>query len=745
MNGQKDKQVLAELMQFGYDRNVIALTNMRGNSDIESHLDELTHKVIDSTWKWFDSMGKTFSDDYKKKTVMRFSFMTGIGAAWFWENRREEVDEHGLFDSMAEPRTTFAMDEYIEDVVGIWWSSESFEHQKYSRLLSDCYNIIKRNYDLADKEQEFSAGRLLMTFGMHCGYTRIYRDRTIEAYKGEMPWHWEVWQVLYGEDEELEEYNNWAAKAFNEGKQGVGHFIVKKDPESEFGMTDNYYRPATYHEEAGIKTLTGYEDDKFYLLTATPVFDTGRSYHLILDRVYVWENGAEATIKAHFSDDEDFEITFYDVNYLENKDLYYEGFGYLFDLYAIAYNAYILPEEERSFSFEGEKAVNFNKKIGKETGYDENGNPEPVEFSLNYLHSFHQLKDELPEDASFQSPIKAVWKDIDFLGKKVHEVEIGLPYHGLDHEDKKHPLSVFIAERQDGISAEQLIKGEPLRGTVYLQGKMRFMANMSEIPSAVLHSFEAKHDDGSSIVFTHECQEEEKGQPMSEIERQGFAKKIFFQLFLGKTYIEKVNTEDNDMPDFYLNRKRDVWVMADANYTASTDFISENRERYLVRAYRKRRNPIIAYVSLYDTDGNECEWTNGGRYTAMLHYGSVLPGQKMEIIRHEDHNSLVEVLFNSFKNLDTRLLSRYLHKDLDFRSCSLAEPIITKEDFLVRTESVMRANKKAKEGSVKPELVYDDQNEAMILLKYPEGQEDIVNVQTDSGFITSIIIENKKK
>ena len=117
----------------------------------------------------------------------------------------------------------------------------------------------------------------------------------------------------------------------------------------------------------------------------------------------------------------------------------------------------------------------------------------------------------------------------------------------------------------------------------------------------------------------------------------------------------------------------------------------------------------------------------------------------MEIVGREDHNSLVEILFNSFKNLNSRLLSCYLHKDLDFRSCSLTDPIITKKDFLVRTENVMRANKKAKKGPVKPELVYDDQNEAMIVLKYPDGQENVVKVQTESGFITSILIEDMKQ
>ena len=51
---------------------------------------------------------------------------------------------------------------------------------------------------------------------------------------------------------------------------------------------------------------------------------------------------------------------------------------------------------------------------------------------------------------------------------------------------------------------------------------------------------------------------------------------------------------------------RDIWVKADVNYTVATDFIEEDKEKYLAQAYSNHRIPVIAYVSLYDINGNQC-------------------------------------------------------------------------------------------------------------------------------------------
>lgn len=189
---------------------------------------------------------------------------------------------------------------------------------------------------------------------------------------------------------------------------------------------------------------------------------------------------------------------------------------------------------------------------------------------------------------------------------------------------------------------------------------------------------------------------------------------------------------------------RDIWVKPDVNYTAATDFIEEDKEKYLAQAYSNHRIPVIVYVSLYDINGNKCQWTKGGKYTAKFHYGSVLPGQKMEATVYYDHDELIEILYESFKNLDTRYVAKYLHKDLDFRSVSLIDPIITRKEYLIRTENVNKAIKKTKDWQVKPELITSEAGCSYIELHYPKGNVDVVKVDTKGGFITSIRIENRE-
>lgn len=741
---QKGKQTLAELMQLGYDLNVIAVADMRGNREIEKQIDLMCRRIIKWIWDWYNTTDKVYKEDVKYKTVMRFCFTIGFGAAWFWENRRKDVDAKGLFECMAEPRTEFAMDEYIVDTVGIGWKTYSFERCRYRSFFNDCLKLIREQYDLKDKEQEHSVGRVMMLIGMHCGYTRIYNERAMKPYIGEMPWHWAIWKSLYGENEEddMTEYDNLLLTTGFEGKYGLGVPVMVSEPESENGKTEKIFYPITYKAKAGVKAIVYEENETFKLLSATPIFDSYRHCFLIIEHVYVWKSGAEATIRAHFADDEGRKITFYDTDYLENKDKYYVGCGYIFDVYGIAYHAEIVPEDQRSFQFEGEEAINFNKKVGCETEYGENGVPEPVVFYTEDLHSFFQVNDKYPEDASFRSPISAVYGNIDYLGKKVYGVEIGLPYYN-EECDKLHPLTVFIAADTNKNLTSCPEVGEPIHGIIYLQGKMRSVVNWNECPSTMLHTFDAKKKDGTDNVFSHICAEGEEGKPMTSQEQNEFAKEVYFQQMTGRIYIKKINSDDEEMPDFKAEIKRDIWVKADVGYTAASDFVAEKKDKYLIRKYLKDRNPIIAYVSLYDLDGNECQWLKGGKYKAKIHYGSVLPGQKMIKTSHLEHDELVKKLFESFDELDTLLVAEYLHKDLDFRSTNIPDPIITRDEYLMRTDKINDNNKKSKDGPVKAVMIEDETEGAMIELRYPTGPIDIVKVKTDGGFITEIRIEKK--
>ena len=53
-----------------------------------------------------------------------------------------------------------------------------------------------------------------------------------------------------------------------------------------------------------------------------------------------------------------------------------------------------------------------------------------------------------------------------------------------------------------------------------------------------------------------------------------------------------------------------------------------------------------------------------------------------------------------------------------------------------------KAIKKTKDWQVKPELITSDVGHSYIELHYPKGNVNVVKVDTNGGFITSIRIEN---
>ncbi len=742
----KDQQALDELMQLGYDFNVVSSVIMRPYLEIEEQLHGLAEKFIYELYDWLVKEGKDYTDGHKKYTSMRFSMTIGIGVAWLLRNNEENLDVDAIYERLKAPRTIYEMDEYIEDVVGIWYSSRSLQHCLFFKYFDRCYEIILKHYNLDHYQEKIAAAEVMMTYGLRFGHTRLAKAETVTSYKGKMPWHWEVWDAIYGPGagEHLAEYNYWAVKVYEEGNHIKKCFVPKRVEGDEFAVNDVYYWLNALNEDAGMRVIAEDKDDKINLLTAFPVFDSRRSIAMVLDEVQVWDNGAEATLIVHSIFDEEFELTFYDTHYLENKDKYIRGHAYVFDIYGIAYHVSIVPEEERSFTFEGEKAVNFNEKLGRETELDEQGNPMPVHFSLENLHSLMQTKDDLPEDTSFRAPVNAVYGAIDFFGKKVREVEITSPYRSFDSE-KEHVFSIYTtAEGSNGLSEDPEV-GTPLYGVVYFQGKMRHEINDAERPSTMLHSFDAMGKDGSKSVFVHKCDPQDVGQPMSQEECEKFAREVFHEQFDGSIILKEYDKSDNpDMPDYYTYRNRDFWIKSDVNYQASSLFENEDVTNGLYRHYSTSHLPVMAYITLYDEKGNQCQWLKGHSYTAKFHYGSMTPGIKMEIMPQFTHDELVKILYNSFKNLSVHPVSRFLHKDLDYRSSNMVDPIITSKEFIARTKWVNEEIKKEKEGYFKPTLVHDSEQGDKIQLEYSSGCVDEARVETRNGLIVAINIINIK-
>lgn len=742
---KRDKTALATLMQNGYDFNFIVSPHMRGNKKLEAQFGQMTARLHKTLSQYAIDDDFTLAD--RRRAFQRFCMTMGIGAAWWWENRHDEVADMGLYEAMATPRTEDEMDEYIEDTVGIWYSPDSLQHRLFRNHFSACMRIIEQHYDLGNSDDELSAGQVMMTYGMYCGYTRHLRQCILAPYKGQMPWHSDVWMSLYGEAEDasLSAFEQWARKAVTDADSWTGNDVYTRDEDTEYGWHDRFYHSSVYHPLSGIKTISYNDNGISKMVAATPVFQPRGMCVLVLEQVQVWDTGVEATLVAHFAVDPGLQVTFYDTHYLEHKDLYVRGMDYIFDLYGVAYHAQVVPEADRSFVLESDKAVSFNQKLGRDTTLDEQGNPEPVVFHTHQLHCLLQTDDKLPEDATFRAPIKDYFKTVDFFGKPVHAVDVGLPFRDKDG-DREHTFTLFVSPQSSPDFASRPPVDTPINVAVRLQGRMVRAAVLDERPSTLLHSFDALDPSGRPAVFDHLCPDDECDQLMDEQEKRRFACEVLEQLFAdGPGFTVNRDATESGDPDYHASRMRDIWVRADSDYNAAAAFQAQDVTDGMMQHIITGRFAVMAYVTLYDLDGNRCQWLKGRSYTARIHYGSMTPGQKMQLMGNYAHNELVEIVYESFQKLDTSHLAFFLHKDVDFRSPALRDPIISKAEYLYRTEIINENNRRYKDGPVKPELLKDGNGQAYIQLVYPMGNIDHVEVETSHGLITSIHITNIDK
>jgi len=137
-----------------------------------------------------------------------------------------------------------------------------------------------------------------------------------------------------------------------------------------------------------------------------PFVRVGEKLQLKITEIKEWDNKYEAVIVAETKGEQT--ISFFDTKYYKNKEKYKIGNEYTFIISALGYNVEIL--KDKSFSFEGQKAVDWLAKIGKKPTLDDKGQIKPVVFDLSNLVSYLPRHDDFPDDAEFQSPISSVEK-----------------------------------------------------------------------------------------------------------------------------------------------------------------------------------------------------------------------------------------------------------------------------------------------------------------------------------------------
>lgn len=194
--------------------------------------------------------------------------------------------------------------------------------------------------------------------------------------------------------------------------------------------------------------------------------------------VLKWSNQIEATIKCKYcpddEDDNEFVFHFFATDYYFNKNRYKIGEKLSIALAASSGNA---KEASRGFTFEGQKAIDFLAKIGKEPTYDENGEVEPVKFSTEQLVAFLPHDEKCPDMAEFQSPLHNLTSK-DFHHNRLNQCEIVI------HQDTKLCVPLYF---NDGFEPKE---GDPIMGWLWLSGRIAGPIPEQISPHSIRESFE---------------------------------------------------------------------------------------------------------------------------------------------------------------------------------------------------------------------------------------------------------------
>ena len=200
------------------------------------------------------------------------------------------------------------------------------------------------------------------------------------------------------------------------------------------------------------------ENEKNMFMSTYPI-TKGNSYDVVVDKVIEWDNQIEATVYCSIGE---FEFAFFAADYYCNKDLYVVGNEITVDLSALGLN---VEEGQRGFQFEGQRAIDWLAKIGKEPTYDKYGNVEPIKFSMENLVAFFNKNPKWPDEAEFQSPVEDLNSlsimDIDFFKTNVKICR-------RETEDGELVVSIPLYFRKEFFPTVQ--NGDPIRGWLWISG-----------------------------------------------------------------------------------------------------------------------------------------------------------------------------------------------------------------------------------------------------------------------------------
>ncbi len=197
------------------------------------------------------------------------------------------------------------------------------------------------------------------------------------------------------------------------------------------------------------------EKDKNVFVSMFPHM-TGSPHKVVIDKVLEWDNRMEATIKFSIGD---YSFACFAEDYFYNKDKYVVGNELYLNLASLGLK---VQEGMKGFDFEGQQVVDFLAKTGETPDYDEQGNVEPLHFSMEGMIAYFATDKKAPDEAEFQSPVTDIYNfrflDIPFV--KCNIV--------IDNEDAHTVIPLYFRKE----FLPNLEQYNPIAGWLWLTGEI---------------------------------------------------------------------------------------------------------------------------------------------------------------------------------------------------------------------------------------------------------------------------------
>lgn len=258
---------------------------------------------------------------------------------------------------------------------------------------------------------------------------------------------------------------------------------------------------------------------------------------------------------------------------------------------------------------------------------------------------------------------------------------------------------------------------------------------------------------GRPVVFHHYCMSEQKGKPMSNDEQRWFLTEVLAECF---------KTSGNYVD--YLHHGKGKFLPDIRQYNAlgqtqfNVDYVvvplggiepSEEETSLLIKMY-EGTNYILKIIrgALWDIDNDDCNPVMGSNYQVTYRPQTLYPlKEDMPIDTSLTQKDLVEKVLQSWKSLDSSIMSPYFDKEMHYESDWVFNEMSSSLEYMSYIDGKFNAIKKSGSELQLQLAKNTESGDFAILMTQKEYSEEtnVLQIETHHGRIVSMHLSELKR